>query len=234
MRSLTNLFYDSCNTNHCSTVWLGETSIDRPTSKDFTKGRKKKDIYTTFFLLFVPAVVGPEIYRSRLQESEETCPPKALCTTSDEVFALLLLENSYDHWLDIYTRNGGIPKQRRGDRSRKIDSEIEPKYTKGGLKYSAEDKISKTKGWTPEGIKRYNELFLLVKTDRLKRPTFMKKFKEEQKLAINRTRKKQKRTSVKAVHSMWEDQQTNTVAPTGSDNAETDNDTDSGEGETSI
>ena len=62
----------------------------------------------------------------------------------------------------------------------------------------------------------------------------MKKFKEVQKVAINRTRKKQKRTSVKAVHSMWEDQQTNTVAPTGSDNAETDNDTDSEEGETNV
>ena len=210
-------------------VWLSESNNDRPTCKDFCKGRKKKVDYTTFLTYFVRSVVGPEIFRNRLQENEDICPPDAVCTISDEAFALLLLENSYDRWLDIYTTCGGMPKQRRGDRSRRIDSEIEPKYTKGGIKYTDEDKASKTKGWTEEGITRYNKLFQSVKKDRQKLPGFMKKFKAEQKTTLDNTAKRKRASHVHAVHSMWEDEGTDTEEQEADQDVAVEEDSDSEE-----
>jgi hypothetical protein len=133
--------------------------------------------------------------------------------------------------LDIYESNGGLPRQRIGDRTRRIDSDVKPKYTTGGLKYTTRDHKCKTKGWTTEGIKRYNELFLMVTNDRRRRPEFMKKFKEEKKKTIETTRKRKKSTgNVKAIHSMWEDQDIATKVLHEENEQEKDSDSDSDEG----
>jgi hypothetical protein len=41
---------------------------------------------------------------------------KTLCTVSDEVFALLLLENSFDRWIDIYHLRKGQVTPKRGQK----------------------------------------------------------------------------------------------------------------------
>jgi hypothetical protein len=80
-------------------VWLSEQTEaeSRPNKGDFCKGQKYKKNYTTLFARFIPAIVGPELFQQCLQEKDEDISPYAvICTISDEVFALLLLENSYD------------------------------------------------------------------------------------------------------------------------------------------
>ena len=146
--------------------------------------------------------MGPELYRQRIKDTTES----DLCTASDEAFALLLLENSYARWENIYDNNGGIPPQRRGDIKRTFDSDIEAKYTRGGIRLSSDKESQKRKGWTPEGIKRFNVLFARVKRDRTKRPQFNKKLikqlreGQQQRVGSN----KRKHETVVAAHSLWE------------------------------
>jgi hypothetical protein len=187
-------------------VWLSETELgDRPDKNDFCKGRKtdNKTLYTVFFTRFIPAVVGPELFRRRLQANNDVISPDELCSISDEAFALLLLENSYDRWQDIYEQTGGIPTQRRGDRTKQLDSNIAPVYTHGGIRYA--EKQTQGKGWTNEGIARYNELFGKVSRDRMKRPKFMVRYKAAQQLATGTKKKKLEQENITAVHSMWDD-----------------------------
>ena len=134
-----------------------------------------------------------------------------LCTASDEAFTLLLLENSYARWVSIYEREGGIPSQRRGDTKRTVMSDVEAKYTRGGIKLSNDRESQKQKGWTPDGIKRFNTLFAAVKKDRLKRHKFDKKFIKHLRESQNKRvgPKKRKYETVLAAHSLWEEDQPN-------------------------
>ena len=102
-----------------------------------------------------------------------------LFTKSDEAFTLLLLENYWDRWMDIYRKSDGSPKQRVGCQKNKVvDSDVKPKYTSGGNIYSQGEGSGgqRGKGWTTAGIKRYNELFDWVGADRVKHELFMKRF----------------------------------------------------------
>ena len=187
-------------------VWLKETVIENGTTErekiEFCKGRKFKKNYTTFFSRFIPAVVGPDLFRERLHAKDEVVSPEAICTISDEAFALLLIENSYDRWTDIFAETGGIPKQQRGVRKREYTSDVPPKYTQGGIKYS-EGNQKQTKGWTNQGIQRYNELFKMVTEDR-RHKKFLIKFKKQQ--GDSKPKQlKDKPATIKAVHSLWKE-----------------------------
>ena len=81
-------------------------------------------------------MVGPDLFRDRLRAKDEVVSPEAICMISDEAFALLLIENSYDRWTDIFEETGGIPRQQRGVRKRAYTFDVPPKYTQGGIKYS--------------------------------------------------------------------------------------------------
>ena len=187
-------------------MWLSEIDKkDRPDKELLFKLRKDKDMYTTFFTRFIQAVVGPELFRQRIQDTQKDNEATLLCTVSDEAFALLLIENNRDRWTDIYDKHKGIPPQRRGDRTKQIDSDIAPKYTHGGIRYS-QNTNKKSKGWNHEGIKRYNELFQLVTDDRRKRPKFMARFKAKRQLSYNANEKKQEHEHLKAVHNLWEEE----------------------------
>ena len=92
-----------------------------------------------------------------------------LCSSS-EAFALLLLENHWERWIDLYIISKGEIFQRGKSVLGDYETDIPPKYTRGG---------SKTvrgigKGWTKEGIERFNELYLTVKNDRQKHPKFIR------------------------------------------------------------
>jgi hypothetical protein len=96
-----------------------------------------------------------------------------LSTVSDEAFALLLLENSYDRWFDLYTSNPEGVMQQRGIKQRHFQSDVPTLYTRGGIKYNKyQSKEGEKKGWSDGGIIRFNELFEMVKRDRTANSNF--------------------------------------------------------------
>ena len=97
--------------------------------------------------------MGPELFKQRIKDTAIT----ALCTASDEAFTLLLLENSYARGVDIYQASGGIPSQRRGDLKCQFASDIEAKYTRGGIKLSPDKDSQVRKGWTTFPLHSYVE-----------------------------------------------------------------------------
>lgn len=170
--------------------------------QEFAEGRINKDVYEVFYTRFVPAVVGPDLFRQRIQDNKAKDP----CTASDEAFALLLLENNYDRWLDIFDKNEGLPSQRRGDRTKQCDSDIEPKYTRGGIKFSIERESPKAKGWSNEGIERFNVLFKRVKKDRRDHTKFVKRLIKKHAKDPKIQAKKIKPVTIQAAHSLWDEE----------------------------
>jgi hypothetical protein len=146
--------------------------------------------------------VGPELFKQRIKDTAIT----TLCTASDEAFTLLLLENSYARWVDIYETSGGIPSQRRGDLKRQFASNIEAKYTRGGIKLSPDIKSQLRKGWTSDGIKHFNTLFAWVQKEKIRKPKYdqrvIKDLREKQDGRVNE--KKRKHETILAAHSLWE------------------------------
>ena len=109
--------------------------------------RTHRDYYGPWFFdkIVVSIVVGKSNW-IRVRKTERF---SNLVTVSDEAFALLVLENGYAYWLDKFKKYGT---------GSKINDEF--KYTK------RENQGSQTKGWTKDGIDRYNVLCKLVKEDR--------------------------------------------------------------------
>lgn len=150
---------------------MRETATYIPTMEELLDGRASERAFHSTLDTFVPGVVGRNLYKKRL-----TTRPSVdgkLYTASDEAFMLLVLENSWDRWIDVY-ENGG-PAGTNGtseatDRGWKFVSDVPTLYTSGGIRYSGESRQKATNGWTPGGIERYNELFKKVKLDREKRP----------------------------------------------------------------
>jgi hypothetical protein len=55
----------------------------------------------------------------------------------------------------------------------------------------------------PEGITRYNGFVAIVTNDRINHLRYMVKFKEAQQLAIGTKTRKREQDNIKAVHSLW-------------------------------
>ena len=157
--------------------------------EEFLQLRSYANAYKVFFKYFVKCVTRKTLYENKLEVAKKD---EDLCTISDEAFALLLLENNWDHWTDIYSKNSDALVPKRG-RSTELISNIATKYTKGGVKYgtgsdgsvankesSAESKSTENrKGWSTEGIRRFNSLYLKVKEDREKNKRWFTNFVEE-------------------------------------------------------
>jgi hypothetical protein len=175
--------------------------------------------------------VGPDLFRERLRAKDEVVSPEAICTISDEAFALLLIENSYDHWTDINKKTGGIPKQQRGVRTMTCASDVPPKYTQGGIKYS-DGNQKQIKGWTNQGIERYNELVKMVTIARTHKK-FLIKFKKQQ--GDSKPKQlKDKPATIKAGQLLWEEDDKYLVGPEDNSSSEDDdsdnNDSDNKDG----
>jgi hypothetical protein len=143
-----------------------DTTVQCFAMTDFVKGREDTSV-TTLFQTFVPCVVGKKKFKAKMHEQLTT--DADICSVSDEAFTLLLLENQYDRWSDIYqqrknkSKEGSVVRQER--RKRKWESDISPKYTDGGIRYSDDRKMTH-KGWKEAGIVRFNELCAKVHGDR--------------------------------------------------------------------
>ena len=144
---------------------------------DFLKGRQSVDTYTLFFDTFMPCVTKKSSWITQIAKAGIKKDAKGvvcLCTVSDEAFALLLMENSFDRWLDLYRQGFGNAKQQQHRRSkdRGFHSNVSPLYTSGGIKYESTEGAQSFKGWSDEGRLRFNALFDYVKQDRQANPSF--------------------------------------------------------------
>lgn len=131
---------------------------------------RNNDSVLALYQYFVPCVVGKKRFKAKM--NEHLTKDAEICTVSDEAFALLLLENQYDRWTDIHQRKCNSSTEVRGKserRKRKWESDVAPKYTEGGIKYSKERRMNH-KGWREEGIVRFNVLSAMVKEDRVQKP----------------------------------------------------------------
>jgi len=133
---------------------------------DFLKGRACPGAYKVTLERFVSCVVGHRLYKKRLTACP--CRDEQLHTASDEAFMLLLLENGWDRWIDIYDNGHNKPRE-EGSRKWRFVSAEPMLYTHGGIRFSEDDSRA-SNGWTNAGIQRYNELFRFVKEDRARHP----------------------------------------------------------------
>ena len=108
-------------------------------------------LYFNFIEYFIAPVVGKIFYK------ENRCDRlmSDYISVSDEAFAILIFENNYDTWCDMVKRN-----------NTKLSTVIR-KYTNGGSSSGKNSSSTRRyQGWNSEGIKRFNDLFDLVKEDR--------------------------------------------------------------------
>ena len=208
-----------------------------PSLKDIMELRKNERLYCDFMIQVVSSVVGKHNWNHRVNTKVKKLDE--LATATDEACALLLLENSYDRWVDIFKKNNyQVPTRRHGVKSNteRVESNVPTRYTSGGHFYYKEDgdvarakqtisleqdddliggnttrsrkkgkerkgtrsskktkmeeeaaeeilksansiptgnngggelkQARKVKGWSSRGVRRFNELFKLVKQDR--------------------------------------------------------------------
>ena len=113
--------------------------------------------------VFLPCVVGTNHWR-------KNCSVNLLsefCTTSDEVFCLFILENSYDMWVDGWKFKEQVKAGKEVSRRRKKEERVGPLYTVG-----SGSEARKYGGWSAAGIERWNVLFQLIKSERAKGDEF--------------------------------------------------------------
>lgn len=155
---------------------------------DFLQLRSRPTSYMVFCKHFLKCVTRKTKFDSNIKTAKTY---NDVCTVSDEAFALLLLENSWDRWCDLYAKDPTSLLPKRGGRQRddRLLSAVKTKYTQGGHKYFASGDGSTTgstssksgKGWSLEGMLRYNELFDLVEADRVGNPEFLDLLLDEMK-----------------------------------------------------
>jgi len=110
------------------------------------------DAYYKFFDEMLSQVVGRTVWK----RDTVLKPVRKIATCSDEAFAILLIENSFDAWIkqaEKITPTGhiGVPPIDVGN------------YQSGKTRYTANGAgTKKDKGWSEEGLKRYNELCHMV------------------------------------------------------------------------
>jgi hypothetical protein len=176
-------------------------------------------MYKVFFDNFLPCVIKKSVFQ---HEVDVATNDRTLCTVSDEAFALLLLENSFDRLQDIYRLQKGEVTPKRGQKRREF------RYTKGGIVDDKTVKNNNPKGWSAEGIKRYIELYAMVKEDRKSNKAFTINWLEERKtnlLDAVQTRKR-KRPQQQAQIELLESEADNSENETASTNINGANGTD--------
>ena len=107
-------------------------------------------MYFDFIEYFLSAVVGKTYYK------EHRCEKllSEYASVSDEALAILIFENNFETWKDMAKRN--ITK----------NSVVNRKYTNGGSSAGNKASSRQYQGWSSVGIKRFNELFDIIKQDR--------------------------------------------------------------------
>ena len=98
------------------------------TLESILKGRSNSNSYSFFFDIFVPVLEKKSTFNEKFMTATKD---EELLSISSEAFGLLILENHWDRWLDIYIKCKGKIKDIK--KKEKLTS-MQPKYTRGGLK----------------------------------------------------------------------------------------------------
>ena len=183
------------------------TCIPAYSLEEFLEGRKNFNAYAVFYRKFIPAIGRKTFWREQVLAATDD---KGVATRSNDAFALLVLENHWERWLDIFCISKGMVTSTRGQKRCVSESKILPKYTRGGISFVDDSVKAKegTKGWSNKGILRFNELYKMVSKDRKKHPDFIKKWLEleKQNMSENKKRKKKNKESVPvAKHELFSD-----------------------------
>jgi len=104
------------------------------------------------YVVFCENVLSQVVGKTKWKTEGHLLRMSEMATVSDEAFALILLENSYDYWEDM--------AMHCGDKS--YVSKVQAKYTKNGAG------TKKFQGWVEEGLVRFNNLARQVKASRKK------------------------------------------------------------------
>ena len=137
------------NTFHVETG-LGENDM-LPKLEEILCLRRDPKVFYVFCDNFLSWVCGRNLWKKRW--TVETV--SQIATVSDEAFALLLLENSWKKW----TAEGR--NEEDGEDENSVDTEgNQTRWTKNGRS------AVMYKGWSREGIERFNELYSIVMEDR--------------------------------------------------------------------
>ena len=91
--------------------------------------------------------------------------------------------------------NQGTVTAKRGQKRCVSESTKLPKYTRGGISFKDENvKVDDgVKGWSSEGILRFNELYKFVTKDRKKNPEFIKQWLEIEKENLSGLKKRKRK-----------------------------------------
>ncbi len=109
--------------------------------------RENPDVAFIFFEFFLPPVVG----RKKFKMNADLKEISNFVTVSDEAFAVLLLENSWEKWADELVKRTNDPE--------KVKPPLFTKTPDSGKKFS---------GWSAQGIKYFNDLYDIIENDRKK------------------------------------------------------------------
>jgi hypothetical protein len=123
------------------------------------KGRENEDIDT--LCIYFDVVVASQLKSKDWKGPNQHQLASDLCTESDEAMGLLMLENSWDKWMEDFEKemNGEITP---GDKRKQKGIE------RHRTKYTIQGKMkgSKGSGWSEEGKVRFNQFFDKVEMDR--------------------------------------------------------------------
>ena len=127
--------------------------------KNIVKGRVDKKCYKFFYSKFVPLIDKKSIWNDNLVKAKKEID---LVTVSNEAFALVTLEGQWERWVDLYVKSNGKVATDKTLSIKSILSSVPAKYTRGGLsntKNKVTHAVDVKKGWTLQGIKRFNDFF---------------------------------------------------------------------------
>lgn len=127
--------------------------------------RSNKDAFYSFCDNLLPGVVGKVTWKHKVTRELV----RDIATPSDEAFVYLLLENNWKVWKEAAKREE--KKARADDAVSELDEEDESSQEESVKSIASEytdanPKGGKNSGWSENGMKRYNELCIMVKADR--------------------------------------------------------------------
>jgi hypothetical protein len=165
----------------------GGTLLDR---QEILKGRQTEN--DEALRVYFECVVANQVGKRQWNQSNVECLPCDIATESDEAMGLLLLENSWDKWMNEFAEDKELLRQNDGVLPKLDRRKIPYKHVVGTLyTNNGSDAGGRYSGWTTEGKKRYNEYFEKVEKDRQELG-----FKDKQYLDGVRAKKIKKRPKV--------------------------------------
>lgn len=163
--------------------------------------RKDKVGYAYFYDNILSFVVGRKVWRKAVKVDLVT----KVASVGDEAMALLFVENSWEVWRERFRMKYGLSKDDeavltvplsqnstndsfqtppKDARFKKVRDErrATPKYTKSGG-----GKQGRHKGWTDEGLARFNVLYREVRKDRAAHAEFDEEYSSKKKTGHDQT-----------------------------------------------